>query len=133
MTEALAARELLIEQRAATLVDRARTAGTGWLTHLGPEPDEPSARADWSRRACAVAAYRERHGITDPLHPLGVARATSVQQDVERRLAARALDPTVARRESVGAAPRRPTQVTTPSCTDSVTPARQRCQPPMGR
>ncbi|MGH9251906.1 MAG: hypothetical protein ACRD0W_20675 [Acidimicrobiales bacterium] len=34
-------------------------------------PDEPALRLRWERAAATVAAYRDRHGVTDPANPFG--------------------------------------------------------------
>jgi hypothetical protein len=73
LRQALAERAALIEQRADALVSRAVAAGEPWITRLGP-PDHPAARLLWERAAATVAAYRDRHGVTDPANPVGQAR-----------------------------------------------------------
>lgn len=71
MQRALAERSALIEQRAEALVERAIAAGEPWLDRLGPPPNDPASRLQWERAATTVAAYRDRHGITDPADPFG--------------------------------------------------------------
>jgi hypothetical protein len=71
MRHALAERQTLIEQRAATLLDTAITAGEPWTARLGPKPDEPRKQAAWLTAARTIAAYRDRYQITDDQHPLG--------------------------------------------------------------
>jgi hypothetical protein len=71
MRRALAERAALIEQRAEALVERAITAREPWLDRLGPPPNDPASRLQWERAATTVAAYRDRHGITDPADPFG--------------------------------------------------------------
>lgn len=62
---ALVEREHLIDQRAHTLIDRARADHEPWIQHL-PEPtDTPGAEA-----LVVIAAYRDRWNITST-HPLG--------------------------------------------------------------
>jgi hypothetical protein len=71
MRQALAERAALIEQRAEAFVARAIASGDRWLTRLGPPPDVPALRLRWERAAATVAAYRDRHGVTDPANPFG--------------------------------------------------------------
>jgi hypothetical protein len=128
MLAALDARERLIEQRADALVDRAQAADSAWLRHLGPEPAEPTAAACWRRRARTVAAYRERHDITDPNRPLGAARLSPLQQHPELRLAAQAVAaamPPPAGRSAPGTSARRSTR--------AAPAGSQPCPTPLGR
>lgn len=69
--QALAERAALIEQRAETLVSRTTAAGEPWIAKLGPPPEDPALRLRWERAAATVAAYRDRHGVTDPIDPFG--------------------------------------------------------------
>jgi conjugative relaxase-like TrwC/TraI family protein len=69
--QALDERAALIEQRAEALVAQARTTGDPWLARLGPPPADPTQRLLWDQAATTVAAYRDRHGITDPRDPVG--------------------------------------------------------------
>jgi AAA domain/TrwC relaxase len=71
MRRALDERAALIEQRAEALLARALDHGDQWLALLGPPPADPAQRLQWERSAATVAAYRDRHGITDPTDPLG--------------------------------------------------------------
>jgi len=71
MGQALAERAALIEQRADALVARALATSEPWLTKLGPPPERPGQRIQWERAAATVAAYRDRHGVTDPHRPFG--------------------------------------------------------------
>jgi hypothetical protein len=71
MRQALAERAALIEQRAETLLARAIAAGEPWIGKLGPPPDNPALRLRWERAAATVAAYRDRHGVTDLSNPFG--------------------------------------------------------------
>jgi hypothetical protein len=71
MLKALAERAALIEQRADALVARALANDEPWLAALGPPPDEPGRRIQWERAAATVAAYRDRHGVTDRQRPFG--------------------------------------------------------------
>lgn len=65
IAQALAERAALIEARAAALVERALTHGEPWIAELGPPPNDPVSRLRWEQAAATVAAYRERHGVTD--------------------------------------------------------------------
>jgi hypothetical protein len=71
MGQALTERAALIEQRAEALVARAVEAGEPWIRKLGSPPDDPARRLQWELAAATVAAYRDRHGVTDPVHPFG--------------------------------------------------------------
>jgi hypothetical protein len=71
MRQALAERAALIEQHAEALVEQAIAAEAPWLERLGPPPPDPASRLQWERAAATVAAYRDRHGITDPADPFG--------------------------------------------------------------
>jgi hypothetical protein len=73
LRQALAERAALIEQRADALVSRAITAREPWITYLGPPPADPGRRLLWEQAASTVAAYRDRHGVTDPTNPIGQA------------------------------------------------------------
>jgi conjugative relaxase-like TrwC/TraI family protein len=73
MRHALAERAALIEQRAEALVTRALETGEQWLARLGPPPDDPARRLQWQQAIATVAAYRDRHGVTDPRDPFGDA------------------------------------------------------------
>jgi len=65
MREALDERAALIEQRADALVAHALTRGEPWIRLLGDPPDSPEGRLQWERAAATVAAYRDRHSVTD--------------------------------------------------------------------
>jgi conjugative relaxase-like TrwC/TraI family protein len=75
LRQALAERAALIEQRADALVAGAIAAGEPWIARLGPPPHDPPARLLWERAAATVAAYRDRHGVTDPTNPVGQPHA----------------------------------------------------------
>jgi hypothetical protein len=99
LRQALAERAALIEQRADALVSRAVAAGEPWITRLGP-PDHPAARLLWERAAATVAAYRDRHGVTDPANPVGQARGGG--QRTRRADRRRAIAAIVAARRASG-------------------------------
>ncbi len=84
MRQALDERQVLIEQRAATVLDTAIANGEPWTTQLGPKPEEPRQQATWFRAARAIAAYRDRYQIVDDQHPLGPG---SEDLNVKRRVA----------------------------------------------
>jgi hypothetical protein len=63
-----------MDARSAYLGDGQALNPEPWaLKHLGPVPDDPVARLDWTAKAADVAAYREQYGITDPENPIGEA------------------------------------------------------------
>ena len=65
MRDALTQREQLIEQRARTLADTALADHAPWTQQLGPPPTDPQHRQTWQRQLQIIAAYRDRHGVTD--------------------------------------------------------------------
>src|SRR5690606_39954202 len=67
---ALTERARLMELRAELLVHRARAAGAPWLTHLEEELGTATDTVVRSSAARMVAAYRERHQVSDPLRSL---------------------------------------------------------------
>ncbi|PSL08145.1 conjugative relaxase-like TrwC/TraI family protein [Haloactinopolyspora alba] len=71
MQRALTEREALLEDRARVLAERAVSEQAPWLRHLGPQPTDHTAAAQWQRCVQVVAAYRERHDITDSTTPAG--------------------------------------------------------------
>ena len=74
---ALDARRDLIEARATALADEAARARAPWVRRIGQMPPGVVERERWMRRIRAVAAYRDRYGITcrDPLGPDGLDAA----------------------------------------------------------
>ncbi|TFC31357.1 TrwC relaxase [Cryobacterium sp. TMT1-3] len=89
MHQALAERADLIESRAAAVLDQALLAGEPWTRALGPAPRGAAAVA-WHQNGCAVAAYRDRYGITG-VRPLGaVPDSTAQKLDADRAHADRA-------------------------------------------
>ncbi|SDT36502.1 MobF family relaxase [Jiangella sp. DSM 45060] len=71
MQRALTERETLLEERAATIARRAISERAPWLRSLGAEPVNDAEQARWRRCVEIVAAYRERHDITDTASPVG--------------------------------------------------------------
>ena len=93
MADALRARERLMEERAALLVERAVVADAPWLNELGAVPVDTDGQARWVQRAHTVAAYRDRYGVTDPQTALGSGVVSERQQAEARALAAGVLQP----------------------------------------
>jgi AAA domain len=63
-----------MDERVSVLGNRAALDRPVWaLRYLGEVPADPIARADWVRRAGAVAAYREERGIADEIEAIGPA------------------------------------------------------------
>ncbi|MDN6024984.1 ATP-dependent DNA helicase [Bifidobacterium mongoliense] len=93
MRQALDERQDLIEQRAATLLDKAIANREPWTARLGPKPVEPRKQAAWLATARPVVAYRDRYQITDDQHPLGPGpEDSSVKQKIDAARARAALD-----------------------------------------
>jgi hypothetical protein len=69
--QALNERAALIEQRADALVARALAQGEPWIKRLGDPPRSTEIRLRWERAAATVAAYRDRHGVSDLVNPIG--------------------------------------------------------------
>lgn len=84
MRQALDQRRDLIEQGATALAQQAVRAGEPWTRALGPTPSDPVARSEWQRALRAVAAYRDRYGLTSPA-PFGDRPTTSLQGDDRAR------------------------------------------------
>ncbi|KXC07026.1 helicase C-terminal domain-containing protein [Microbacterium hominis] len=106
MRRALDERALLIEERAAALVDSALASGAMWISSLGHMPADP-VRADvWRRHAHIVAAYRDRYGVFED-DALG-APAASPNQRMDAATAAVARDRAI--RLSRADAPAQPRQ-----------------------
>ncbi|MCW2752237.1 MAG: conjugal transfer protein, partial [Aeromicrobium sp.] len=76
MSQALGELKELIEQRAESLATKAIDDPEPWLRELGPQPENSGARSVWRDHVRTVAAYRNRHQITND-RPLGPAPATS--------------------------------------------------------
>jgi hypothetical protein len=70
------ARELAaaMDERTARLGDRVAADRPAWaLAWLGEVPADPVGRVEWTRRAAAVAAYREERGYGHDSDPIGPA------------------------------------------------------------
>ncbi|WP_207782606.1 MobF family relaxase [Phytoactinopolyspora limicola] len=89
--EALAERHRLVERRANTLAGAAIEERADWVRRLGNDPHEPRRRAAWRRAVVTVAAYRDRHGITDA-HPLGSVTVPSERWRTDTAYARAALE-----------------------------------------
>jgi conjugative relaxase-like TrwC/TraI family protein len=86
--DAIAERKLLIESRALSLAVHAVADGAPWTHRFGIPPPDPVNRARWFDAVRAVAAYRDRYGITSNL-PAG-GGVTHDAQRADRRRALRA-------------------------------------------
>lgn len=67
-----------MDARVQVLGDRAAADPPAWTEALGPVPDDPTARWEWTRRAGVIAGYREQHGYrheTDAIGPAPLAGA----------------------------------------------------------
>ena len=60
-----------MDERAAHLAMQAAAAAPAWAERLGPAPEDPLARMEWTERAAAVAAYREHFGVTAEQDAIG--------------------------------------------------------------
>lgn len=80
---ALDERRRLMDRRVEALIDRAARAGAPWLAALGPRPTNPAALGSWIAAGRAIAAYRDRYGVTD-LATLGPAVPGDVQRQAAR-------------------------------------------------
>src|SRR6478672_394081 len=64
----------VMDRRTERLGQEAAQSPPSWATErLGPVPDDPTARAEWTARDASVAAYREHFGHQDPTNPIGEA------------------------------------------------------------
>ena len=90
MRHALDERRLMIEARADAVLDTARETGESWVQHLGEPLRDQRQAAAWRRYGRAVAAYRDRYGVTDD-RPLGPP-PQSTAQSIDAARARAALD-----------------------------------------
>jgi hypothetical protein len=81
----LTARAELITDRAAQLAEQARRERAPWLDAIGPEASGPWGKEARRKVVVAVAAYRDRYGVTGP-KPLGGSPTTKAQQRDRRRV-----------------------------------------------
>jgi hypothetical protein len=94
----VASRDMLVQAVGCRQQVLARAAEVSAPAHLvaelGPRPSAPADRAAWRGAALAVESYRERWGVSDRHHPLGVQdqRPASLEQRMQRASAARELD-----------------------------------------
>lgn len=94
MRQALNERRQLIEQRVDALVDHAVDEAADWVQPLLPERRHAEAMTGWRRRACVIAAYRDRYQISssDPLGPVPERTAQKIDY-VRAQAAVRQLRP----------------------------------------
>ncbi|MDR1441406.1 MAG: relaxase domain-containing protein [Bifidobacteriaceae bacterium] len=85
MAQALETRAKLITDRAIQLVERAQREHSPWLEAIGRAPAGSREAAAWHRTVLAVAAYRDRYGVTDP-KPLGHHPTNQAQQRDRNRV-----------------------------------------------
>ena len=71
MQRAMTERDALLEERATEIARRAINERAPWLQTLGAEPTSVARQTQWRRCVEIVAAYRERHDITDTTSPIG--------------------------------------------------------------
>ncbi|MGH3424917.1 MAG: hypothetical protein ACRDO8_09320, partial [Nocardioidaceae bacterium] len=72
-----------MDTRVSVLGERAAAESPVWASSLGPVPDDPSERLEWTHRAGQVAAYREEHGYhaeQDAIGPAPPAGAPEARQ-----------------------------------------------------
>lgn len=81
--EALDTRTDLMRERACALADRALQDREPWTRHLPPRPYGDNS--EWHAAVVAVAAYRDRWGVTSDT-PLGDTPTTLAQREDARRL-----------------------------------------------
>lgn len=86
LARALAEREQLITARASVVLEEALTAGHSWAV-----PPEGRDTPQWRAGMLTVAAYRDKHAITDPNRPLGGPPGADLTRRAERARAARVL------------------------------------------
>lgn len=79
MRLALADREHLIEQRAATLAADAVARQLLWVRTIGPAPHARGRHDEWMGEVRVIAAYRDHYAITDDT-PLGRSPASARQR-----------------------------------------------------
>jgi len=61
-----------MDARAERLGDHIAETSPAWAVRvLGPVPEDPMDRLDWTRRASAIGGYRELYGIEDQANPIG--------------------------------------------------------------
>lgn len=87
---ALTERADLITARARVLAETAIADRKPWTTALGQIPVQPAGREAWLRLAVTVAAYRDRHDVTD-VQPLGPETPQDWPRTRDRDLARRAI------------------------------------------
>lgn len=81
----------LIEARIDQLVDRVEHGQAAWAVHIAAAPEDPEARRTWRKKVRAIAAYRDRYGITSSDQVLGGTAPDGIQ-DHARETAHAALE-----------------------------------------
>jgi hypothetical protein len=85
LRQALEARAKLITDRANQLLEQAQREHAPWLDAIEREASASKDPAARRRALLAVAAYRDRYGVTAP-RPLGARPATHAQQRDRNRV-----------------------------------------------
>ncbi|MGH3098879.1 MAG: MobF family relaxase [Streptosporangiales bacterium] len=62
-----------MDTRVSVLGERVATDPPKWASPLGPVPEEPAERLEWTRRAGLIAGYREEHGYHSAADAIGAA------------------------------------------------------------
>jgi len=94
--QALAERDIAIQERALTVAAQAIEAGAGWVQRLGSLPSDPSRRARWVREVSTVAPYRDRSQLTEQRSLGAKSDVGSTEQMSQRRSALAAAERAVA-------------------------------------
>lgn len=76
---------VVMDARVVELGDKVAQERPVWADQLGPMPEDPAERVEWTERAGAVAAYREQYHHDSPGDPIGVAPSRG--GDPDRRAA----------------------------------------------
>jgi hypothetical protein len=62
----------MMDGRKQRLGEHAAQTAPAWAVKaLGPVPDDPAARQDWTHKAASIGAYREMYGYQHPTDPIG--------------------------------------------------------------
>jgi hypothetical protein len=62
----------VMDARRARIGEYAAETSAAWAVNaIGPVPDDPLRRLEWTERACAIGAYRELYGIESETEPIG--------------------------------------------------------------
>jgi len=87
MAQALAERDLAMEERVRTLAEQAVETGERWAERFGTPPRTPAHRERWMRELSTVAAYRDRWHITSQSLLGKQGDVTSTEQTGQRQRA----------------------------------------------